>query len=378
MHGRPDEIWEYVTTHRLSIEEVKGERCYFEDDKLKRQNEDEDTARILAGMRGYTDPDRSFASYLAEAWPDAPESAKGWAAAYVEGFNAARREEISVRSLTIAHDAARQQSGGETLYRITNGYDSLVGNLWTDCGHAELRLGTPVRSIRWKERLVTAESDAGTFTGTCMIVTVPLGVLQAKEGDAGFVRFDPQPEAILSATHRLRMGEVLRITFEFRHRFWDWGVPSYRGRMPELSMIFSHDPAFPTWWTSEPNQAPVVTAWTFGSRAALLLTRSRDEIITEAAASLARLFGVKKEKIVEEILAAHTHDWQSDPFTRGAYSYVPAGSVDDVNTLATPVENTLFFAGEATHKGGRNGTVDGAIASGRRAAQQVLEALQRV
>jgi monoamine oxidase len=35
---------------------------------------------------------------------------------------------------------------------------------------------------------------------------------------------------------------------------------------------------------------------------------------------------------------------------------------------------TLFFAGEATQSDGRNATVHGAIASGQRAAKQVLAA----
>ncbi|MGA8493419.1 MAG: FAD-dependent oxidoreductase, partial [Terriglobales bacterium] len=40
--------------------------------------------------------------------------------------------------------------------------------------------------------------------------------------------------------------------------------------------------------------------------------------------------------------------------------------------LGSPIENTLFFAGEATDTTGHNGTVHGAIASGRRAAQEIL------
>jgi monoamine oxidase len=51
------------------------------------------------------------------------------------------------------------------------------------------------------------------------------------------------------------------------------------------------------------------------------------------------------------------------------------GGSDAAKTLARPEGKTLFFAGEATDAGGRNGTVHGAIASGRRAAQQVLRAI---
>jgi monoamine oxidase len=71
----------------------------------------------------------------------------------------------------------------------------------------------------------------------------------------------------------------------------------------------------------------------------------------------------------------HTHDWGSDPFTCGAYSYVFAGSEDAPGILARPIAGTLFFAGEALAHDAPRGTMQGALESGRRAAARVLEAL---
>jgi monoamine oxidase len=73
------------------------------------------------------------------------------------------------------------------------------------------------------------------------------------------------------------------------------------------------------------------------------------------------------------IEAAYFHDWHADPFARGAYSYVPAGALPARKKLAQPVSDTLFLAGEATDQNGHSATVHGAIASGVRAAHQVLE-----
>lgn len=70
--------------------------------------------------------------------------------------------------------------------------------------------------------------------------------------------------------------------------------------------------------------------------------------------------------------AARWHDWRSDEYAQGAYSYAPAGSVDASRTLTVPLDDTLFFAGEHTDVGGHWGTVHGALASGLRAAKQVL------
>jgi len=61
------------------------------------------------------------------------------------------------------------------------------------------------------------------------------------------------------------------------------------------------------------------------------------------------------------------HDWQSDPLSFGADSYLRAGGGDARNSLGLPIEETLFFAGEATSSADP-GTVNGALASGYRAA----------
>jgi monoamine oxidase len=77
------------------------------------------------------------------------------------------------------------------------------------------------------------------------------------------------------------------------------------------------------------------------------------------------------------VTAAWTHNWRDDPFARGAYSYLVVGGTDAPTKLSRPLEQTLFFAGEATDPEGRTGTVHGAIATGRRAAEQLLGALSR-
>jgi hypothetical protein len=56
----------------------------------------------------------------------------------------------------------------------------------------------------------------------------------------------------------------------------------------------------------------------------------------------------------------------------GAYSYVPVGAITAPIRLAEPVADTLFFAGEATNSDGHSGTVHGAIATGYRAADELL------
>jgi monoamine oxidase len=75
---------------------------------------------------------------------------------------------------------------------------------------------------------------------------------------------------------------------------------------------------------------------------------------------------------------SHFHDWQADPFSHGAYSYVLAGGVERQRDFALPLSGTLFFAGEATQSDGHRATVHGAFASGLRAAKEVVNILGRL
>ena len=78
-----------------------------------------------------------------------------------------------------------------------------------------------------------------------------------------------------------------------------------------------------------------------------------------------------RRELEEQLDAWFSHDWRADPFARGAYSYIGVGGAGAPRARGRPVEGTLFFAGEATN-GEQIGTVAGALASGRRAARELL------
>lgn len=121
-----------------------------------------------------------------------------------------------------------------------------------------------------------------------------------------------------------------------------------------------------------PEHVPIITGWSAAHSAEQFNDMSKDEIINKAIETLSSLLQVAKADIQPQLAAAYFHDWDFDPFSRGAYSYVKAGGEGCQKVLGAPVENTLFFAGEATDTTGNNGTVHAAIASGRRAAKEIM------
>jgi monoamine oxidase len=139
-----------------------------------------------------------------------------------------------------------------------------------------------------------------------------------------------------------------------------------------MSFLFSQDECFPTWWTALPDRFPIITGWA-PWRSAERLESGSVPVVERALQTLGGRFQVEKAEMDRLLEIAHFHDWQADPYSRGAYSYVKAGSVDAPEILGRPVKGTLFFAGEATDVTGNNGTVHAAIASARRAVAEITK-----
>jgi monoamine oxidase len=135
-----------------------------------------------------------------------------------------------------------------------------------------------------------------------------------------------------------------------------------------VGFLITTDRQFFAWWTTHPVVSPLLTGWCAGSAASQFLESSRPAITGAALESLERVLNRK----VPRPNAIYFHDWHSDPLFRGAYSYAGVNMLWARQTLAKPVEETLFFAGEATETKGHSGTVHGALASGLRAARLLL------
>ena len=119
----------------------------------------------------------------------------------------------------------------------------------------------------------------------------------------------------------------------------------------------------------------MLTGWAPADAAERLSSLRDEEICERALISLSHVFHFPLERCREEFLHAYTHNWQNDRYSQGAYSYVAKGGSNTQREFAAPIDNTLFFAGEATNFAGHHGTVHGAIASGYRAAEEILNSM---
>ena len=182
-----------------------------------------------------------------------------------------------------------------------------------------------------------------------------------------------------SSANKLAMGQVVRIILRFRERFWEGlRLPTKGGaadNLEDLAFLHAPDELIPTWWTQLPVRVPLLVGWVGGPGVEKLSFDAGPSLLDKSVHALSNIFAIPRREIEELFEGSYTHDWQRDPFSQGAYSYVPVGGLGAESELAKPVANTLFFAGEATNAEGHSGTVHGAIATGLRAAREIIKVL---
>jgi monoamine oxidase len=173
------------------------------------------------------------------------------------------------------------------------------------------------------------------------------------------------------------MGSVARIVMLFRERWWTQRVRSSQRRasLDALTFLQGASTDFPVWWSMHPAHLPLMVGWAGGPTALRMAGRPTNEVRDIAIRSLAKNMNVTRHRVDSQLVDCWHHDWQQDPFSRGAYSYALVGGADGATKLARSVHGTLWFAGEAADPEGRNGTVHGAIGSARHAAGSVARAL---
>jgi monoamine oxidase len=99
---------------------------------------------------------------------------------------------------------------------------------------------------------------------------------------------------------------------------------------------------------------------------------SDEEIFELGLETLSKAFAIEKRDIESKVVHWGVFNWQRDPYARGAYSYTTVDMGNAREQLAEPIEDTIFFAGEALYTGDETSTVEGALGSGKEVAKQIL------
>ncbi|HVU54759.1 MAG TPA: NAD(P)/FAD-dependent oxidoreductase [Puia sp.] len=255
------------------------------------------------------------------------------------------------------------QEEGEEEYRVDGGYGRLIQHL-VDCCIARggvIHLSKPVRSVRWQKGGVELECmDGEVFTGRRVIITVSLGILQLAPGMPSAITFTPEIPAYRQAAREMGYGSVVKVLMEFKTCFWEDGI----------GFVLS-DEAVPTWWMQYPSRIPLLTAWIAATAMRNFQMMGAEEQLNACIQSLASIFRVGQDFLREQLVAYSIHDWMKAPYILGGYSYETVGSEAARKQIHQPVEDTLFFSGEALYEGQALATVEAALCSGQEAAEKI-------
>lgn len=374
VHGRPTATLVLLEEAGVSLIETEGEAWAGAGGEFEPAAHRFDGLEPLLALGRKLVRDISAAEFFRQAArePELADMAR-WAMRLVEGFDAADPEQASLKAIIEewSSDAGMDSPQG----RPEGGYGGLIAHLAMVLpGRVMRRLEWPVSAVRWSKGKVIVECATGpaSISARAAVITLPLGVLQAPADSLGAVRFLPALTSKGDALAHLRTGPVHKVVLHFRSAFWR---SLQGGKLRDAGFLFRGTGHFPTFWTALPSEEPTLTAWYGGPGALSISSASDEQVIGYAMESVERLFGAAAS-VGASLTRAWVHNWQRDPFALGAYSYVGVDGSDARRALAEPVEGTLFFAGEATDWGGEGATVAGALASGERAAKEVLDIIQ--
>jgi monoamine oxidase len=250
-------------------------------------------------------------------------------------------------------DQDDELNGGDAL--LPDGYDQVTKVL---AEGLDIRLNHVVQRVEYSSRGVRVITNHGTHEAEQAIITLPLGVLKKD-----VIEFSPPlPERKQAAIKRLGMGVLNKVYLRFSEVFWDKDsdmlgfISENKGKWSEFLNIYKY------------TNKSVLLGFNAG-KYGLETERLTDKEIVEAAMTVLRKIYSNSIPNPEAWLITR---WGNDPFTYGSYSHIPPNaSGKDYDILAEPVNNQLFFAGEATSRK-YPGTVHGALLSGQREAKRIL------
>jgi len=295
--------------------------------------------RAHAALNG---PDRSLADFIDADDPASPliDAISGFA-------NGAALAEISLHDWAAYEDAATDDN-----WALPGGYGTLIRD------HADavpVRFATPVTRIDHRDLILRLDTPAGTIEAHHAIVCVPVTILANAT-----LTFDPPLPTKQDAAAALPLGLADKVLLHVDAPEWPAGVHVIGN--PRAACTASHRLS-PFGW-------PIVESFIGGPCAAML---EDGDAAAFAIDELVALLGNDWRRRFTPLVTTH---WRQERWIGGSYSHARIGAAGQRTVLATPIDDRLFFAGEACSPHDFS-TAHGAYATGIAAADRVLALSRR-
>ncbi|WP_158806709.1 NAD(P)/FAD-dependent oxidoreductase [Beijerinckia sp. L45] len=244
----------------------------------------------------------------------------------------------------------------EVDWRVTGGYGAFIAALGADL---PIKLGCVVSAVDATGPTIRLETSDGRVETNGVIVTVPTTVLAS-----GAITFTPALDDHLAAAAALPLGVADKL-FLALDRPEDFA--------PDTRLIGATGRTDAGSYTSRPRGRPMIEGYFGGDYARALEQRGLPAFAEAALDEIAGVLGNDIRRRLTPILAT---GWARDPFALGSYSHALPGQAAARAVLATPVDDRILFAGEATSPHFFS-TAHGAFESGLAAGQSLGSYVER-
>jgi monoamine oxidase len=260
-------------------------------------------------------------------------------------INGCELDQVSVYDMDAYEDT-------EINWRVSRGYGALIAAYGAAC---DVVLSTNVTRIDHSGARVKIETSRGTLTAAKVIVTVPTNLI-ADEA----IRFFPALPAKVGAARGLPLGLADKVMLALEDD--PQALPkdgNLRGATMRTAMGSYH---------LRPFGQPSIEGYFGGRFAQELEDAGEGALAAQSIDEIVALLGSDYRRKLKPLASSR---WAHDPFARGSYSHAMPGCADCRAVLAAPIDDRLFFAGEATSPNFFS-TAHGARDSGERAAREVM------
>lgn len=279
---------------------------------------------------------------------------------FVMGYDGADPNDMSIFSLR-----NENPENNEDEFTIEGGYTALMNYLFTKCKEngVNFYFSESITQANWKKGEVFLTSNTGRkYSAEKAIFTLSIALLQEK-----YIDFEPAIPNYISAANEIGVSHAIKFIFQFNPTFFK---NTNIAQLNDLHLLLS-DEEIPTWWihSTKPTQ---LTGWLGGPKAFEMKDSSKKDLLSMALKTLSTILNIS-----ESTISDHLENWEitipsADPFTKCAYSYNKINSKKAREIINTPLEKTLYFAGEALYNGNATGTVEAALVSGESTAKKII------
>jgi monoamine oxidase len=252
---------------------------------------------------------------------------------------------------------SEEKKNGAQATRIVGGMQPVASLL---AASLDVRLSRAVRRIENGERgvIVHHDGDGGSLRADRVVIAIPPKLVPE-------IRFEPQLQGRRAELVKsMPMGAVIKHTAVYEKPFWrDEGLSGM--------VVSDNGPIHVVFDNSLPDgEHGILIGFSEAAQARKLATLGEDGRRDAAVTCFARYFGDRARKPVAYV----DHVWEHDPWSGGCYgAFMPPGVWTRLGPSIREPQGRIHWAGTETATVW-SGYIDGAISSGKRAADEIMRA----